>query len=101
MNKFIIYKPQKSPTQSGTKNTNFWILETDEDIFKETDPLTGWKSDINYKGSIKIKFKSLDEAVNYAKSMQYQYKIIEKVQKKFRIKSYADNFKFKRIKTDV
>ena len=32
--------------------------------------------------------------------MQYDYKVIEKKEKDLRIKSYADNFKYKRIKTE-
>ena len=101
MKKVIIYKPQKSPTQSGTSNTVFWTLESDEIAFKETDPLTGWKSDIKYQGIVKIKFRSLDDAINYAENMKYDYKVIEKKQKDLRIKSYADNFKYKRIKTEI
>ena len=78
------------------------ILSTiaDEKVFKETDPLTGWKSDTKYQGVVKIKFTRLADAINYARNMQYDYKVIEKKEKDLRIKSYADNFKYKRIKTE-
>ena len=101
MNKFIIYKPEKSPTQSGTKNTIYWILETDERAFTETDPLTGWKSDNEYKAIIRLKFKTLEEAINYAKNKHYEYKVLEKKKSSLKIKSYSDNFKYKRIKTEI
>tara|TARA_E500000178_G_scaffold333528_1_gene368620 strand:- start:19 stop:324 length:306 start_codon:yes stop_codon:yes gene_type:complete len=101
MNKVIIYKPQKSPTQSGKRNTSQWIMESDAKVFKETDPLTGWKLDSNYKALVKLKFNNLDDALNYAKKNEYDYRVIEDVQKDLKIRSYSDNFKHKRVKTEI
>ena len=101
MNKVIIYKPQKSPTQSGKRHTSQWIMESDAKVFKETDPLNGWKLDSNYKALVKLKFNNLDDALNYAKKNEYDYRVIEDVQKDLKIRSYSDNFKHKRVKTEI
>ena len=48
-----------------------------------------------------MKFSNKEEAVSYAQNNNLNFEILKEVNKKIRNKSYADNFKFKRIRTDV
>ena len=96
---YKIYKKKKSPTQSGVKKEKYWLLEDlTYDAYNE-DPLTGWKSTKNSK--IKLKFNSKQEAIDYAKKHNLNFELIEEEKRKFKVKSYSDNFKFKRVRTEI
>ena len=98
--KYIIYKNKKSPTQSGKLHKDFWILEHINEKGYKTDLLTGWKTtETNLKK--KMKFLNEEEAVSYAKKNNLDFEILKEVNKEISNKSYADNFKFKRIRTDI
>ena len=101
MIKALIYKPQKSPMQSGKKNTNYWVLEISDKGTYEIDPLTGWKGMLDSTGLITLKFNNKGDAIFYADKNGIDYEIVEDTKKKVKIKSYADNFKYKRKKTDI
>ena len=77
--------------QSGRGKLKSWILK-----FKTRDPntnmLMGWESSDDTLEEVKLKFSSKDKAVDYANANDIEYKILEPKQKKFVIKSYADNF---------
>ena len=77
--------------QSGRGKLKNWILK-----FKTRDPntnmLMGWESSDDTLEEVKLKFSSRDKAVDYANANNIEYKILEPKQKKFVIKSYADNF---------
>ena len=66
----------------------------------EEDPLTGWKGNTS-RHHLKLKFDSKQQAIDYANKNNLDYDIVEENIKKFRQKSYADNFKYKRIRTDI
>ena len=89
--KAIIYIPTKTAMQSGRGKLKNWILK-----FKTRDPntnmLMGWESSDDTLEEVKLKFSSRDKAVDYANANNIEYKILEPKQKKFVIKSYADNF---------
>ena len=98
--KYIIYKNKKSPTQSGQLHKDFWVLEHINEKDVKTDLLTGWKTtDTNLIK--KMKFSNKEEAVSYAKKNNLDFQILKEVNKEISNKSYADNFKFKRIRTDI
>ena len=98
--KYIIYKNKKSPTQSGKLHKDFWILEHINEKGYKTDLLTGWKT-TETNLTKKMKFLNKEEAVFYAKKNNLDFEILKEVNKETRNKSYADNFKFKRIRTDI
>ena len=98
--KYIIYKNKKSPTQSGKLHKDFWVLEHINDKGVKTDLLTGWKT-TETNLIRKMKFLSKEEAVLYAKSNSLDFEILKEVNKEISNKSYADNFKFKRVRTDI
>ena len=98
--KYIIYKNKKSPTQSGKLHKDFWVLEQVDKKDVKTDLLTGWKT--NETNLIKkMKFLNKEEAILYAKNNKLDFEVLVEVRKEISSKSYADNFKFKRIRTDI
>ena len=98
--KYIIYKNKKSPTQSGRLHKEFWFLEKINNKGFKTDLLTGWKT-TETNLIKKMRFSNKEEAVSYAKKNNLDYEILTEVNKEIGNKSYADNFKFKRIRTDI
>ena len=98
--KYLIYKNKKSPTQSGFKRDNYWLLEDTTCSSYSKDALTGWKGE-DLTNKVRLKFETKKEAVNYASKHILDYDIEEEVEKSIKEKSYADNFKYKRIRTDI
>ena len=98
--KYIIYKNKKSPTQSGKLHKEFWILEHINTKGVKVDLLTGWKT-TETNLIKKIKFSNKEEAVSYAKNNNLYFEVLKEPDNKISNKSYADNFKFKRIRTDI
>jgi hypothetical protein len=91
MKKAIIYKPSKTPMQSGTSKYNRWFIEfiTEKPGF---DPLMGWESSTDTYSELKLEFNNKELAIEYAKKNNINYEIIEPNIKKTIKKSYADNF---------
>ena len=48
-----------------------------------------------------MKFLNKEEAITYAKNNNLNFEVFKEVDKEINNKSYADNFKFKRIRTDI
>ena len=98
--KYIIYKNKKSPTQSGKLHKDFWVLEHINDKGVKTDLLTGWKT--TETNLIKnMKFFTKEEAILYAENNGLDFELLKEVNIEMGNKSYADNFKFKRVRTDI
>ena len=98
--KYIIYKNKKSPTQSGKLHKDFWILEHINSKGVKTDLLTGWKT--TETNLIKnMKFFTKEEAILYAENNGLDFELLKEVNREMSNKSYADNFKFKRVRTDI
>ena len=91
MKKAKIYKPSKTAMQSGIKKFDKWIIEFITDK-PGINPLMGWESSTDTLGEVILKFSSKDQAVEYAKTNDISYTVIEPKKKEFVIKSYADNF---------
>jgi len=91
MKKAIIYKPSKTPMQSGTRKFNKWIIEF---IVKKPgiNPLMGWESSTDTYSELKLEFNNKELAIEYAKKNKINYEIVEPNIKKIIKKSYADNF---------
>ena len=91
MKKAKIYKPNKSPMQSGLAKSNKWILEyKTEDPTK--NPLMGWESSSDTYSELKLEFSTKELAINYAKKRKIDFEVIESKKRKTVKKSYADNF---------
>ncbi len=77
--------------QSGRGKLKKWVLEF---LTKDSsiNPLMGWESSTDTLGEVVLKFSSKEKAIEYAKSNNISYTIVEPKKTKFVIKSYADNF---------
>ena len=91
MKKAKIYIPTKTAMQSGRGKLKKWVLEF---VTKDSsiNPLMGCESSTDTLGEVILKFSSKDQAVEYAKTNNISYTVIEPKIKEFVIKSYADNF---------
>ena len=91
MKKAKIYKPSKSPMQSGTKKYDKWIIEfiTENPLI---NPLMGWESSTDTYSEVILEFSSKKLAIEYAKKNKIDYELIEPNLRKISKKSYADNF---------
>ena len=91
MKKAKIYIPTKTAMQSGRGKLKKWVFEF---VTKDSsiNPLMGWESSTETIGEVILQFSSKEKAIEYAKSNNISYTVIEPEKKEFVIKSYADNF---------
>ena len=92
MKKAKIYKPSKSPMQSGNKRFDKWIIEFITDC-PGINPLMGWESSTDTYSELKLEFKNKELAIDYAKKNKIDFELIDAKTRKIIKKSYADNFK--------
>lgn len=93
-----IYKPSKTAMQSGEARTREWLLEHELDQPREIDPLMGWTSTRDTRGQVRLAFATKEQAIAYAEKNGLAYVVTEAHARKPIRKSYADNFKFGRLK---
>jgi len=94
-----IYRPSKTAMQSGRAQTRKWLLEYEPATRRTPDPLMGWSSAQDTLNQVRMRFLTLDEAVAFAKKLGLDYTIIEPQARTPKMKSYADNFRYDRIRT--
>lgn len=88
-----ILKPAKSAMQSGLVNTKHWVIKFPADNTKEIEKVMGWVSSSDTMQEVQLKFETKEEAINYAKKNHLDYQVIQPHEKKFTIRTYAENFK--------
>ncbi|MGY9025136.1 MAG: ETC complex I subunit [Candidatus Pelagibacterales bacterium] len=88
-----IYKPAKTAMQSGRAKTRYWQLQFSDNSIQTKDPLIGYHGGSNTRNQIKLQFETKEDAINFAKSKNYDYEVLEPSARKIIKKSYADNFK--------
>ena len=88
-----IYKPAKTAMQSGRAKYNKWILKISDSKNQTKDTMMGWNGGSNTRSQIQLQFKTKEDAINYAKSNDLDYEVLETSERKVISKSYADNFK--------
>ena len=93
-----IYRPTKNAMQSGTANTRRWVLEFEPACARAIDPLIGWTSSPDTSQQVRLAFDSCDAAVAYAEANGIAHQVSQPNQAKPKIKSYADNFRYDRVK---
>ena len=91
-----IYRPQKSAMQSGRAGTRQWVLEYEQATPRLPDPLMGWISAADTLNQVRLRFDTLDEAKRFADGQGIQYLVMEPHERRFKPKSYADNFRYDR-----
>ena len=77
--------------QSGRAKLKNWVLEF-ETKDPSINPLMGWETSTDTLEEIVLKFPTKEKAIDYAKKNNITFTVIEPNEKKFVLKSYADNF---------
>ena len=93
-----IFRPVKPATQSGTAKTRLWVLEYEQATKRQPDPLMGWSSCADTLNQIQLRFDTREEAVAYAKRKGLDFTVIEPHERTPKPKSYADNFRYDRVR---
>jgi hypothetical protein len=93
-----IYRPSKTAMQSGKAKTLNWTLEFEPSDAKHADPLMGWAGSTDTDGQVRLTFETQDEAIGYATRHGLAYELAPSKSARVRPKSYADNFKYDRVR---
>jgi ETC complex I subunit conserved region len=94
-----IYQPAKTAMQSGRARTRKWLLEYLPATARQPDPLMGWASAADTLNEVQLYFDTLDEARAFADRHGLDYTIIAPHRPADKPKSYADNFRYDRVRT--
>ncbi len=93
-----IHRPAKSAMQSGRAQTRKWVLEYEPASRRDPDPLMGWSSARDTLNEVQLRFDALDEAIAFAEKHGLEYTLIEEHARTPKTKSYADNFRYDRVR---
>ena len=93
-----IYRPAKTAMQSGRRQTRKWVLEYEPATSRGPDPLMGWTSADDTLNQVQLHFDTLDEAQAFADQQELGYAVIEPHAISEKPKSYADNFRYDRVR---
>jgi len=93
-----IYRPAKSAMQSGRAQRK-WVLEYEPATRRDPDPLMGWSSALDTLNQVQLRFDTLDEALAFARKHSLEYTLIEPHARTAKAKSYADNFRYDRVRS--
>ncbi len=95
-----IYRPAKTAMQQGRGGrSRKWLLEYEPASRRDPDPLMGWSSALDTLNEIQLRFDTLEEALAFAKKHGLDYTLIEPQARTPKAKSYADNFRYDRVRT--
>ena len=84
--------------QSGRRETRKWVLEYEPATGRGRDPLMGWTSAADTLNQVRLRFDTIEEARAFADQQGVSYDIIEPQTAAERPKSYADNFRYDRVR---
>lgn len=93
-----IYKPARTAMQQGMRKTHRWLLEFEPASARRQDPLMGWTSSDDTLAQVKLFFPEKDDAIAYAEKHGIPYEVREPAQHETQPKSYADNFRWQRVR---
>jgi hypothetical protein len=97
MSQVRIYQPTKTAMQSGRSKLGLWVLEYAPAAAKRADPLMGWIGSKDTSGQVKMSFKTLDDAVAFAKRNDFDYRVTKPKVRKIQPKNYSANFAYDRV----
>nr|CAG4652169.1 EOG090X0DNW [Triops cancriformis] len=86
-----IFSPVKHAMQSGTNNTHTWKMEFDTRERWE-NPLMGWVSTGDPISNLQLNFSNKEEAIAHCEKHGYEWYVVEKSEKKPKVKNYGANF---------
>lgn len=91
-----IYKPAKNAMQSGKAQTKKWRLDFAPASAPRPEALMGWIASADPNGQVRLSFDTKDAAIAFAREHGIPHQVIEPPETKRQIKSYSDNFSFRR-----
>jgi ETC complex I subunit-like protein len=94
-----IYQPAKTAMQSGRARTRKWVLEYLPATARRPDPLMGWASAADTLNEVQLRFDTLDEARAFAEKLGLDCTVSTPHHPVEKPKSYADNFRWDRVRT--
>lgn len=87
-----IYQPAKHVMQSG-KGSDAWVLEFEPCDSQRPERLMGWIGSRDTNRQIRLKFPSKGDAIRYATGRGIAYTVQQPLERSFKIRSYAENFR--------
>ena len=92
-----IYRPAKTAMQSGKAKTHLWVLEYEQEKPRTIDSVTGYTGSGDMRQQLKLTFETQEQAEDYAKRNEIDYRVIPPKDPIRQVVSYSDNFRFNRI----
>jgi hypothetical protein len=92
-----IYRPARTAMQSGRARSAVWRLEFEPEAGKRLDALMGWTGSAGTRGQVCLDFPSREAAVAFCDKSAIAYRVQEPRERKTKIKTYADNFRYDRV----
>jgi hypothetical protein len=93
-----IFRPAKTAMQSGRGRTRKWVLEYEPETGRGREPLMGWTSAADTLNQVSLRFDTIEEAQAFADRQGLAYTVIEPQAISEKPKSYADNFRYDRVR---
>ncbi|MGF1502899.1 MAG: ETC complex I subunit [Paracoccaceae bacterium] len=89
-----IYQPSKSAMTQGTANATGWVLEFAPAEQRQIDPLMGWTGSGDTRRQVRLRFDTLDAAVEYASRNGIPHTVETAKPRKANVRpmGYAGNF---------
>lgn len=84
--------------QQGKAKTREWLLEFEPAHARTHDPLMGWTSSRDTRQQVRLRFETKEAAIAYAESRGIEYALKEATETTVRPKSYAENFRWNRVR---
>jgi hypothetical protein len=92
-----IFRPTKTAMQSGARPPK-WVLTYAPASRRLPDPLMGWTSAADTLNEVQLHFATMEEAVAFATRKGLDYTVIPAQNSTEKPKSYAENFRFDRVR---
>ena len=84
-----IHRPARSVTQSGPGRRR-WVLEFEATGRRPIDPLMGWTGTDDTLAQIRLEFRNLQGAIDFAEKQGWRYEVEEPPARRYRPKNYAE-----------
>ncbi len=93
-----IYRPTRTAMQSGEAKTKDWTVRFEPKAARRIDPLMGWTSSSDTDQQVTMRFPTREAAVAYCEKHGIEYQVQEPRRRKFKTKSYSDNFRYDAVR---
>ena len=84
-----IHRPARSVTQSGPGRRR-WVLVFEPTGRRPIDPLMGWTGSDDTLAQVRLEFRNLQEAIDFAEKQGWRYEVEEPPARRSRPKNYAE-----------